>query len=284
MAKILPIKIENSFQVLAGHCEVSVIFKQKDTNAPIKVIKQAFNLKRKTGDIWENQSLRILKQFSPSGNKLGEYRVTFLADERLTPGDYMLEAIGYPEGYVDESDAIIYQENIQIYQVDNVATYMELLRIDLSDLFTRLFLIDDPTLNHWADGELYAALNRSVARYNESPPISRGTDRYNLDNFPHTDILLMGARLIALESKDILEIYNKLQYSDDITFTLNRFQDIMQELQRLGTIYYARVEKIKKYERFQMASLKAIRSTKIPTRALRSLSFTPQFSFLSAAY
>lgn len=269
--------IQNNFLFLGEHCEIKTIFKDSVAGANVNVKAPELVIK----DIDDNvMNLRYLVPLCPTGAKDGEYYSTFLT-EGLSEGRYYITATGYYPDDTTPANKLTNTDEIEVRAIDTVQGYINVLREQLNDHLPMLYLIDDPEKYRWSDGELYNCLKRSVAAYNETPPVSlTATGSYTLDNFPHFDLMLWGAEFYALNQKGLLEIFNTIIYNDDISFTIDRFPKLMQKLAMLIQNWLIKMKEMKKDEMWRRAKPVGIKSTKLPGRVIRNLSFVPAFSFL----
>lgn len=275
-------KLESSYHFLGDFCEIKCIFKQESTNAPIHVYRPKFEI-RKDNTVIGPSSQNILVPLSPTGIKEGEYRTSFLSKD-FNIGIYELVFSGYSDEKVENSK-IELKSKVEIFEVSGIQTLMTMLRRQLSDHLPSLYWIDDVESFSWEDADLYNALLMSVDAWNSTPPVSYDNNMATIDNFPYRNILLEGAEYYALNQKYLLENKNKLIYSDDTSFTIDRAPGIMQKIQVLINTWRTGLEKTKKdYTIRVLAQPKGIKSLRLPMRVLQSLSMTPQFSFLSSGY
>lgn len=274
---------ETNFISLGSHCEIRVTFLDKRGKAPVTVSNPSFKiLKEDKTEV----NLRTLKPLAPTGKRTGEYKVSFLSDG-LTSGRYLLNFTGwYPDRKgTEEDNKIEVNSEVEIFGVDGVQVIIDLLRNQLHDHVPEQYKIDNPEEFKWEDGDLYNALNKSLSAWNSSDPPSQGNDVITrIEDFPFLDILLLGGEWYALNQEGILEIWNTMTYSDDITFTLNRFPMLMQKLQMVQQMWLEKIKTSKKVWAWQQVHVRGIKSMKLPVRALRQLSMTPQLSFLSSQF
>jgi hypothetical protein len=282
MANLVKVgNIKTSFVFLGEHCEIQVCFLDKTANAPVTVTRPSFKVLDSNGN---EVSLRILKPLSPMSNKEGYYKVTFLSNSGLSVGTYTIVFSGY---YPDDSkpkNKIEITSQIEILAVDNVQIKMDLLQRRVHDHITELYQIDDPEQYKFDEGDLYNALKLASDRWNEEPPTTEfGVNNLasTVDNFPFPALELDIAEYYLLTPEIILEIWNTISYSDDVQFNINRAPMLQSYVQMKMQNVEQRLKAIKKDWVWRNTRVKGIKSTKIPTRALRQLSFVPQLSFIS---
>lgn len=271
--------IQPSFVFLNRYCEVRTIFRDKTANAPVNVVRPRFSISRSSDN--SPVSVTMMKPLSATGATEGEYSVSFLSD-KLVEGVYKVKASGYYPDNSTEANLIEQEDEFEVMNVDNIQAMINKLRVQLHDHLPKLYVIDDPEKFRWSDGELFECLERAVDFWNETPPTS-ASSTYSLETFPHPDLVFWGGEFFALNMKGLLEIFNTIQYNDDISFTIDRFPKLQQKMQMLLNTWVTRVKELKKYQTWSKTSPLGIRSTKLPLRALQGLSLTPFFSFLSGS-
>lgn len=269
--------IESNFIFLNRYCTVLTIFRDNTASAPVSVVRPTLSVTKDGTPV----TLKIMKPLSPTGATEGQYSASFLSDN-LTEGIYKIKASGYYPDNTKEENLLEQEDEIQIMNVDNIQSMINMLRVQLHDHLPKLYIIDDPEKFRWEDGELYQCLERAVSFWNETPPVSAKTT-YTLDNYPHSDLMLWMAEFYALNMKGLLEIFNTISYNDDISFTIDRFPKIQQKMQMLLSTCIQRVKELKKYEAWSRQAPLGIRSTKLPLRAIQGLTLQPFFTFLSGS-
>lgn len=274
-----------SFHFLGRHCEISTTFTDPISGAPIQVLSPKIKISKKINsdggkDNYEKVEVQTLVDFTPNPLIFGQYKTSFTSD-KLGIGEYLVEAEGwYPDTSIGEN-RLEKTERFQIHEVSSVQSYIIMLRTQLSDHLPELYIIDDPTKYRWNDGDLFMALERSVQFWNETPPNSSFISKYTIDNFPYWDIMLWGAEFYALNQKGLLEIFNTMNYSDQNAFNLDRWPKVQQKAQMLLDNWVKRVASMKYDLTIRKVKILGIKSTKMPLRAIRALSFIPNLSFMS---
>lgn len=274
-------KLNSSFHFLGEMCEIKCIFTQPTTGAPVHVFNPKFKIIKSDGT---DVNLRTLVPLSPTGIKEGEYKTSFLSDG-ITDGIYDLEFSGYYPDADDEKNKIVLTSKVEIFQVDSVQVLINMLRTQLHDHLPSLYWIDNTETYKWEDTDLYNALQMSVDAWNATPPVSHGARMATIDTFPYRNTLLEGAEYYALNQKYILENWNKLQYSDDISFQIDRTGGLLNKINILVQTWRNNLVTMKRdYAIRVLSNPKGIKSLRLPTRVLQQLSLTPVFSFLSSGY
>jgi hypothetical protein len=276
-------KLESTFTFIGEFCELKIVFLENETGAAVNVYNPQFKIERKIEeDKYEEHPIEYLVPLSPSSAKVGEYRTTFFTDT-LLQGIYRLTFNGYyPD--INPKNLITISSEFEVFEVSEFQSLITMLRIQLNDHRPSLYWIDNPDEYRWSDGELYNAFKMAMDKWNSTPPISMGNRIITKDNlllFPLRNSIIEGAEFYALNQKYLLETFNKLTYSDDMSFTIDRAPGIMSKMQMLKA-NLDNLDKIKKDYVIRTSSSRAIKSTRVPLRALRQLSFIPQLSFLSA--
>lgn len=270
--------IESNFIFLNRYCTIVTTFKDNTASAPVSVVRPTLSVTKDGNPV----TLQIMKPLSPTGATEGQYSASFLSDN-LTEGIYKIKATGYYPDNTAEVNLLSQEDEIQIMNVDNIQSMINMLRVQLHDHLPKLYIIDDPEKFRWEDGELFQCLERAVDFWNETPPISSLNSSYSLDTFPHPDVMLWMGEFYALNMKGLLEIFNTMSYNDDISFTIDRFPKIQQKMQMLLNTAVQRIKEMKKDSTWRRSKPLGIRSTKLPLRAIQGLSLQPFFSFLSGS-
>ena len=277
--------VETRFQFLGEFCEIKITFLD-NANAPVSVINPSLVFQKKEDeDKYETVSIDVLTPLSPSGAKVGEYRTTFFSDN-LTVGIYKVIFKGYYPDTSKVENLIERNSEFETFEVNGFQSLIEMLRVQLSDHRPELYLIDNPDEYRWTDGDLFNALKRAMEFWNLTSPASTGNaviSRTNVLIFPLIGAIMLMGEYFALVQKYNLETVNTIQYSDDMSFVIDRSPKIFQRVQQIQTWMDTQLSINKKdYVLRYMSSVRGIKSTRLPYRALKMLSFSPQFSFLSA--
>lgn len=274
-----PVPAGNLVASIGGLIEVTTTFMDKK-KAPTYVYNPKATFKQ--GDIDVTDSIEILTGFGPTGLNVGEYKMTFITSN-WTPGTYKVTLLGYtdPEDKDGRESSKLTSEGIfQVTDMSPKQGHIDLLRMVLADDIPQFYVIDDPTKFRFQDGQLFSFLKMSVSQWNSTPPVSTGSQNSlyvnpdKFDRFPFMDLLITGAELIALNRETILEILNTLEYTDDITFRIDRAPKFMQKYQMLQTWYTQRLEKAKKDAAMRLTysmGASALLSTRLPFRIIRAL-------------
>ena len=278
-------KIESKFQFVGEFCEIRLSYLDKVSNAPVVVKKPDMIVEKKVNDVFQPfTSLEILVPVSPSGAKFGEYRTTFFSDS-LEEGTYRMTFTGYYPDTESNENLIEIKSEFEVFPIHGFQSLISSLRMQLADNKPELYWIDDPDKFRWDDGELYNAFKWSMDNWNATPPVSSGQNIINKNNllsFPMINFIMVGAEYFALNQKYNLENFNKLGYSDDLTFNIDRAGGILAKLQMLQSMWMDKLTIAKKDYTLRNMNARGIKSTRIPARALKQLSLVPSLSFLSS--
>jgi len=277
-------KIESKFQFVGEFCEIRLSFLDKISNAPVIVQNPSMKVEKKINDVFESFPLELLVGLSPSGAKYGEYRTTFFSDN-LEQGTYRMIFSGFYPDVSKQENLIELKSEFEVFPVSDFQSLLFSLRIQLADNKPELYWIDDPDKFRWDDGELFNAFKWSMDNWNATPPVSSGNNLLNKNNllsFPLVSVIMIGAEYFALNQKYNLENFNKLGYSDDLSFNIDRASGIMSKLQMLQQGWLDKLSVMKKDYTLRHTNALGIKSTRIPARALKQLSLVPSMSFISS--
>lgn len=267
-----------SLVYLKGLSELKVKFIQPSTGALLPVKNPNLEMFKNNNKI----DLTFVKNLQPLGTRDGEFGCSFLTDN-LTAGQYNIIATGYYPDNSSEENKIIHTADFDIFEVSTVQQYLNALRVQLNDYLPSRYLIDNPNENLWSDTDLYNALEQSVNYFNDTPPTTANI-KYTVATMPFVSIMLLGGEYFALNQREILEIFNTIQYTDDISFTIDRSPKLHTKAEQILNKFDERCKIIKKDMIFRRSDVRMIKSSKLPLRALRFMSFIPQFSFVSSGF
>jgi len=274
--------VKTSFVFLGEHCEIKVVFLDKVANAPVTVVNPSFKIKDSAGN---DINLRILKPLTPMGNQDGLYHVTFLTTNGgLTTGTFDLVFTGYYPDNTKEDNKLEIKSSIEVFAVDTIQTKMDMLKRKAHDHIAQAYEIDNPEEFKFDDGDLYSALKQATDRWNEEPPVTVHPSNLEatIENAPFPQIQMDFAECYLLRPEIILEIWNTIQYSDQVTFNINRAPMLQSLMQATLNDVTQRIKLVKKDWVWRNTSVHALKSSKLPLRALRQISMTPQLGFISS--
>ena len=278
-------QVDSQYHFLGEFCEIKIVFLD-NANAPVPVINPEITFQKKQEeDKYELVTITPLTPLSPSGAKEGEYRTTFFSDN-LEVGRYKVIFKGYYPDTSKVENLIEREVEFETFEINGFQSLIEMLRVQLSDHRPELYLIDDPDSFRWNDGDLYSAIKSAMDFWNQTVPVSVGNSIINKDNilnFPIIGSVMLLAEYFGLVQKYNLETVNTITYSDDMTFTIDRSQRLMTRIQQIQQwMENSLINSKKDYVLRYSAKVRGIKSTRIPMRALKNLSMTPAFSFLSS--
>jgi len=210
----------------------------------------------------------LLVPFGKDGAATGRYRVSFLAGDWLANGTYYLAMSGLTNGA-----PIIHTGSFTARAAGGVQGMIELVRGALNDYNGVIFTIEDSGSTRWNDGELYEALNRSLNKINMAKP-SRYT--WTLDTLPWPALLIDGAVYYSLHSKGILEAWNEFQYSDEISFSIQRSGKLISLINVFYNNWEQAVRSVKIDFAFSAAFPIGMGQARIPMTISRIFSFIPR--------
>lgn len=263
---------------LKGLSELKVKYIQPSTGALIPVRKPSLQLFKGSTEV----PLTFVKGLQPLGTRDGEYSCSFLT-AGLTADSYNFKAVGYYPDDSTEENLITQTADFDIFEVSTVQQFLNMLRIQLNDYIPARYTIENPNANLWNDTDLYNALEQAVQFFNDTVPAPAGL-KFTVETMPYVNLMLMGAEYFALNQREILEIFNTIQYNDDISFTIDRASKLHTKADQVLQIFKERSKEIKKDIIFRRTDIRILKSSKLPLRALRFMSFIPQFSFVSSGF
>lgn len=214
---------------------------------------------------------RLLVPFSKDGPEVGRYHVTFLAGDWLTDGTYTVTMTGQYGGSGSGS-TITATASFVIRQGNSIQSYIEMVRSALRDSLPQLYEIDDPDRFFYSDGDLYGALTRALNSINMTKP-SKYT--FTMEGIPWPTLLIDGAVIYALHSKQLVEIANTFTYNDEISFAINRAQSYQSAAQLLYAQWVQEKGRVKQDYAFGRARPIGLGHTRIPFTVQRIFSMAP---------
>lgn len=257
-------------QVHGNHVELTCTFASGGTS--VNVISPSFTMYQGsgvTGSVITIPEANLLVPFSKKGPGVGNYHITFMAaDEWLANGEYTVTMDGTVSG-----SPIQILGTFTARTGNAVQSYIEQVKAALRDYDGSLYLIEDPNKFMYEDGDIYEALNRALNKINHTPP-SRYT--WSLDTVPWPGLIVDGAVIYALHSRGILEVPNTIQYSDEISFTIDRSQKFVTMIQVFASQWELTVGRVMRDYGYERAFPIGMGTTRIPFSTARIFSFIPQ--------
>ncbi len=262
-------------QIAQNHVEVKCTFSSGGT--AINVTNPAFNIHHGNGVTGATVSIpaaKLLVPFSKDGSGTGKYRATFLGDTWLPDGDYTFAMTGAFSGGTITNTGIFSARSAGTEQ-----TYIELLRSALHDYSGVLYLIEDREKFFFEDGQLYGALNRALNHINDA---KSSRYRFTLTTVPWPSLLLDFGVVYALHQRSVREVADTVQYSDEISFTIDRSSKYISALQVFKASLDQDLKTIKMDYSFSRTGFIGMGTTRVPYSLSRIFSFIPQASGLFA--
>lgn len=150
------------------------------------------------------------------------------------------------------------------------------LRHKLQDLNPALYTIIDNTKTVWTDENLLSYILETMNEVNQTPSPSN----YTVANFPACSMILDGAYVRALQAAAVLEIWNTMQYSDEISFVIDRAPKLQALAAAVEARYNANRERWKMWwslygDDGSAGTGQWMGETKLPFQIARVLSWLP---------
>lgn len=213
----------------------------------------------------------ILKPLSLDQDVVPKYSLKFLTNG-MNPGTYTIIGTG-----TWQSQTLQVSGEFEIFQAPKIQTLIETLRALLHDMIPSLYLVHVPAADtfKWADGELYTALQQALRDMNGTFPTGLNWATVESVPFYFEGHLINIAFLRALNMRQLLEIANVINYSDEIAFNLDKDQKYMAKAQMHAQMWWAAWMSAKKDAAFRGVQSQAIISTRYPLHFIRPLSLLP---------
>ncbi len=247
---------------------VSLFFEFVVNGTPVVVENPTFTL-RVPGPPPVEVIPRILRPISQVDIDDTRYLVTFIADNLIAGQTYEIVASGTYGGSPVEVIG-----TLKMVGTDRIQFFIDTLRTHLSDINTlcvpKKYILHDPRVHEWEDGELYAYLLRAVEDVNMTPPAF--VYNWNLDTIPIPSLVVTGAMYYALLQHSIMEAHNFFDYSTDVRVSFysgDKYTGLYQFLRRE---YMEPLRMFKKDYVWRNIRPRMITLQKYPFRVLRPLS------------
>lgn len=197
-----------------------------------------------------------------------KYTIKFLTKD-MAAGDYDVDFTGSYNG-----DNLSTSGTFSLYTITNEQDLINTLRSLLKDTMPQLYLVHLPDADtfRWRDGELYSCITQALQAMNNTPPV---TITFTLDNMPFTGFLINIAMMYALHQRGMLEIANAINYSDEISFSIDRDSKYTSKAQMFSQLWWLEWVKVKKDYAFHQIQHQAVISCRFPLHAIRPLSMLP---------
>lgn len=245
---------------------VSLFYEFTVDSTPVVVSNPTFILRVAGGDPVDVRILRPISQVDVDETR---YLVTFVADG-LTPG------VTYEAVASGTYNQVVYEivGTLRMVETDRIQFFIDTLRTHLSDINTlvvpKRYVLHDPRVHEWEDGELYSFLQRSLDDMNMTPPSYVGA--WTLDTVPSSSLLINGAMYYALLQHGILEAHNYFDYNTDVRVSFYRGDKYSGLYQFLRREYMEPLKAFKKDWVWRNLRPRVITLQKYPFRVIRPLS------------
>lgn len=204
---------------------------------------------------------------------IGKYHATFMTTG-LEAGDYQFRAIGYYQG-----NELVVEGSFKLVEIPRRQWFIDTLRGILADKqqieVPWEFWTHDPTRKEWRDGQLNDFLEASVNYISSLPP---ATVQWRLENIPCSSLVLLGAQIYALLTKDIMEVHNYFDYSTPVRVSVYRGREYRSIYQWIERMFSKPAMDFKKSWVLNTIRPRAIVFPRIAFRVLRPLSMVLHFT------
>lgn len=251
------------------HVEVIVEFKYN--GVPVDVANPEFKVYNSAN---QEVPVYILKPLQPSDPPVvGCYHATFMVTN-LTQGDYFFVARGFYN-----NNEIVVNGSFKLVEVPRRQWFIDTLRGILADKYQIEvpweFWTHDPTKREWRDGQLNDYLEQAVRYINVLPP---ATVQWVLETVPCSSLVLLGAQIFALLSKDIMEVHNYFDYSTPVKVSVYRGREYRSIYQWIEKMFTEPAKRFKVSYVLNTMRPKAIVFPRIAFRVMRPLSMVLHFT------
>lgn len=244
-----------------SHIELNCVF-YKDGKA-VEVINPAASFSPST-------PTKVLRAFARTDDLEPpvKYTTTFLTTG-LSPGTYTVDFTG-----VYNSETLHVSGEFSLYTVAREQALINTLRSLLKDTLPQLYIVNIPDQDtfKWRDGELYDCIMQAQNLMNSAPP---STIKFTLSNNPFESYLLNFAVMYALQQRQMLEIQNAINYSDEINFNIDRAGKYASVANVYASFWWQQWILTKKDYNFHQIQHAAVISNRYPLHFIRPLSLLP---------
>lgn len=212
--------------------------------------------------------------FMPSPLAVGQYSFTF-STHNFEAGLYDFISTGkMPNG-----QTVTLAGQFIISAVSKTKMFIERLRKRVFDIDTNLYLLDEPR-KIFPDDLLLEYLVSSVSEINSTPPASTHFTLEDQMGFDIDDLIITGAKVKAMRSRAVLEIFNKLSYSDAQSLAIDRMPQLSQLAQQEYQEWRENINRWKMWYAIYGSGKSAagMGTTTIPLQVSRALSMLPNMS------
>ena len=213
----------------------------------------------------------ILSPFSQNHDIPNQYTVKFLTDS-MDPGSYTITGSGMWNG-----QSLSVSGQFEIYTLSRIQSFIELLRSLLKDRIPELYIVRMPSIDtfKWDDGELYTCLLQALRAMNGTPPTNIIWPDIQSVPIAFEGHLVQIAVIWALSQRQMLEIQNVINYSDEISFNIDRSAKYMSAAQMQAQLWWQAWVAAKKDLAFRSIQHAGIISNRYPLHFIRPLSMLP---------
>jgi len=211
--------------------------------------------------------------FTPSPVSAGQYTFTF-STHSLEAGLYDFIS----SGVLPTTQTVTLKGQFIISYVSKTKEYVDRLRKRLFDIDASLYLLDEPR-KIFPDDMLLEYLLGAVSEINFTPP---GTSFTLESQGGHdiSDLIIRGGIIRALRSRGVLEIFNKLSYSDSQSLAIDRQPGLSMMANDEEKSVQEQTKRWKSWYAIYGSGKSAVGmgTTTIPLQVSRALSMLPNLS------
>lgn len=212
--------------------------------------------------------------FMPTPISAGQYTFTF-STHSFDAGLYDFVAIGK----IPNGQSVTLTGQFIISFVSKTQMFIGRLRKRLFDIDSNLYLLDEPR-KIFSDDMLLEYLLSTVSQINSTPPASTHFTLEDQMGFDIDDLIIRGAKVMAMRSRATLEIFNKMSYSDAQSLSIDR----MPQLEQMASNEYREWEtQMTKWKQWYAIygsgkSAAGMGTVTVPLQVSRALSMLPNMS------
>lgn len=198
-----------------SHVSVNLDFKDPDTNLYFDPVSTTLNITF-NGTAIALSAIKVLLPLSRLSDITGVWGFQFLTDGMLA-GTWVFSFTGTTAGGKIVSHVLTFtatEATVEQY-------FINALRMKLRDKKASPYMLDDNMRWRWGNGELYECLEDARMDIGSTPPNIVNMPYHQCYSDCHT-LLLTGGFIFALESRGIFEVFQKLQYNDELSLQMDR--------------------------------------------------------------
>jgi hypothetical protein len=216
---------------------------------------------------YSESNLKVLTPLSREDESVGVWIYEFLTKD-MVAGDYVFTITGSATGV----STVTYTVSFKSAEIPVEQYFVGALRLRLGDKRTKRYLVDDNTRFRWTNGELFSVLDDARIEIGQTPPGPTIFEWPFLYSEAH-DLVLMGGFIKALMSRGIFEVFNKLNYQDELSMQLDRSILFANGQNLLNTYDQAKMRWKRDYM-FHTARFVGLKSGRFPLYFSRLISLT----------